>query len=415
MVVPGQLLAVGPHAVPVRYGGQRRIVPSRVGRILRVNGKPVGIDLTGLEPDAAREALRGVPGASVVVWRDLAGVTPKVARALDGLGAPFSLWLGLALTATQALDLRPLASLCEHLRGLVLEGEVRWDGVATLRRCGSLRALRVVSSLPRGALRHVASLTSLRHLDLSGSLRAFGPGSEGLRPLRRLGRLVTLDLADNGLQDRELTPLGHLRHLHWLRLRGNPVTGRSLGRLARLPRLVWLDLDGTRLSNRGLSRLAGLRSLRYVRVADTRVSLRGLVAFRRARRKVKILGREDLAKVELGAVARARPGGTFSAGHVPVSRLSHRNALSGLGRNRTGVPACDQYLKLMQCYVGSMPSASRSAGRRAVRRVLSVWRRQLRTGGAAIRRQLAKTCQSSLVYLKRAVGRRPAARRCLRP
>ncbi len=414
VAVPGQLLRVGAQALPYRFQGAHRLQVQRAGRAYRVNGRVSGVDITGLDPTAARNLLGQHPDAQFVIWREVERVSPAMLRAIVERGPKkLGLWLGLALTAKRGLSLRALAPLCDRLQALVLEGEVRWSGVDALGRCTALTGLRVITALPRGALRAISRLRSLRHLDLGGALLAFGPGPEGLRPLGRLHRLVTLDLGDNGLSDRELAPVGRLGDLHWLRLRGNPLTGRTLGRLARLPRLAWLDLDRTELTNRGLSRLAGLRALRYLRLGHTRVSTRGLIAFHRARRHVTVLGREDMAQVQLGVLdhapvrrARERPVNLRSQGPL--------TALSGLG-TATGVAACDHFLRLLVCFFRAQPNARRGRSVTLITKLRQRFARQLRTGGRAARARLQRMCTGQVARFKRTLGKVPWARRCLKP
>jgi len=414
VAVPGQLLRVGSRDLPYRFQGAHRLQVQRAGRAYRVNGRVSGIDITGLEPTAARNLLGQHPGAQFVIWREVERVRPALVRAIAERGPKkLGLWLGLALTAPRGLSLRALAPLCDRLQALVLEGEVRWSGVDALVRCPALTGLRVTTALPRGALLAISRLRSLRHLDLEGALLAFGPGPEGLRPLSRLHRLVTLDLGDNGLSDREIAPVSRLGELHWLRLRGNPLTGRTLGRLARLRRLAWLDLDDTALTNRGLSRLAGLRALRYLRLGHTRVSTRGLIAFHRARRHVTVLGREDMAQVQLGVLDHA------PARRVPERLLSLHSqgpltALSGLG-TATGVASCDQFLRLLVCFFRAQPNARRGRSVTLIHKLRQRFARQLRTGGRAARTRLQRMCTQQVARFQRTLGKVPWARRCLKP
>jgi Leucine-rich repeat (LRR) protein len=95
---------------------------------------------------------------------------------------------------------------------------------------------------------HLAGLTGLRCLDLSGT-----------------------KITDAGLEH-----LKGLSELQELRLKSAQVTDAGLAHLAGLTRLQWLDLSGTKITDTGLVHVKGLTRLQYLFAADTQITDAGL-------------------------------------------------------------------------------------------------------------------------------------------
>ena len=86
------------------------------------------------------------------------------------------------------------------------------------------------------------------------------------------GRVVELQLWDNGLAGRLPPEFGELVHLEYLRLSDNGLTGAIPPELAGLSALTHLALDGNRLSGRLPPELGGLRPLEELRVENNDLS-----------------------------------------------------------------------------------------------------------------------------------------------
>ncbi|MEM9781896.1 MAG: AAA-like domain-containing protein [Pseudomonadota bacterium] len=108
----------------------------------------------------------------------------------------------------------------------------------------------------------------------SGNAVAFQPGgsstqdklAEGLRLLRVVTPIVSLDLASTALAD--LAPLQTLDALEWLDVSYTGVADTVV--LSGFADLEWLNLTGTRIAT--VDGLAGLGKLRWLFLRDTRVS-----------------------------------------------------------------------------------------------------------------------------------------------
>jgi hypothetical protein len=381
----------------------------RKERLLLVNGEATGLDLTGASIEEAHEGLRRARRLTLLVWRGIDRLDPGVLAALGRVEASsLVLLLGQSLTARGPLDMSALAPLCQRLHGLVLEGEVAPSSLARLRRCASLRALTLRGAQSPEVLEAVGSLRQLAHIDLSGALRAFGPGPEGLRPITGLDGLVTLDLADNGLTDTELGAIGRLGGLQRLGLSGNPITGETLGALAGLRRLAWLDLGRTGLSPRGLARVAALGGLGWLGLPDT-TQAKALAAFRKARPRVKVF--------DSGALEKA-PGESAEAVDDRAGRnVGYPKGATGEDRGTApiGVRECDEVLALMRCYFSVVPPAARVSGEAAIRRIRDSFLAQRKTAGARAPAVLKATCSQVLGQLRQSLRSFTPASKCLRP
>ena len=86
------------------------------------------------------------------------------------------------------------------------------------------------------------------------------------------GRVVELQLWDNGLAGRLPPEFGDLVHLEYLRLSDNGLTGAIPPEFAGLSALTHMALDGNGLSGRLPPELGGLRSLEYLRVENNDLS-----------------------------------------------------------------------------------------------------------------------------------------------
>jgi len=153
------------------------------------------------------------------------------------------------------------------------ETEVSGAGLEALTELVHLETLLLLDiDIGEEGFRHLAMLSKLTHLELSGFLE--DPGMSGLGALTGLR---TLRLSHPVLDDRIAAQLEPLRSLVDLDLAGTSITDEGLGSLAGLASLKTLRLDRTRVTNRGLSHLAGLSNLEVLTLSATDVVDEGVV------------------------------------------------------------------------------------------------------------------------------------------
>ena len=98
----------------------------------------------------------------------------------------------------------------------------------------------------------------------------------GLKHLKGVTDLTTLDLLDTQVTDSGLKNLAGLKHLEWLILENTKVTGAGLVHLKGMTNLVDLNLASTGVTDAGLGHLVGLASLEHLNLASTGVTDAGL-------------------------------------------------------------------------------------------------------------------------------------------
>jgi len=437
----GSLLLVGPGEKPIRYRGEKRLIGSFDGRRIRVGGRVIGVELTGLSTrDAVALLTRHAQTVETVVWGDVRQLTPAVVAALSRLSTKelvLSLWPDP--NGSQTTSLRPLGRLRSKLYGLVLGLELAPGALSALASLSNLRVLHVRTSIRAEDLRHIAARGSLRMLRLRDALSGHRPPASALRPLGRLRELQLLDLSVNGLDDAALVPLAPLAGLCWLDLGFNRITGSGLARLRGMQRLAQLELSGnplgvgalgpvarlgrlavlllrkTTVTDDGLSALSTLGELRALDVADTLVGDDGL-------KKLGSLGKlreldvrwTQVSASGLAAFRKRRRGCRVvsSAGE----RAPGKTALAPV-RGELGLPACDEFLRMYRCYLTKLPAAARGAAQSAFRSTAAAWKSTLATSrnNPAARRALVKGCRMALDAWRKAMRSNPMARGCLTP
>ncbi|MFH2006419.1 MAG: hypothetical protein ABI333_07530 [bacterium] len=232
-VVPGQLVRLGDEGpFYYAYRGEPELRTRRSARIVQLNERALGLDITGLEDEQAAALIGRQRSAEVVIWREVTRLSPRVVAALSRLTSRrLVLVIGQRLDARGGVGLARLRPLGDRLYGLVLECELDASELRGLAALSRLRALRIPAALDGSTVAGLSSLRQLRHLQLPGTLRSFGVGGAALEHLARLGSLQTLDLSGNGLDDASLARLPPLQRLRWLNLRGNAVTAEGVRRL----------------------------------------------------------------------------------------------------------------------------------------------------------------------------------------
>jgi Leucine-rich repeat (LRR) protein len=159
------------------------------------------------------------------------------------------------------LDLAPLAAL-RSLKHLTVSGASVLHDVSLLADLSRLQILNLSRSSVED-LRPLANISSLRELDLSGTLVT------DVAMLTSLSQLQALDLS--GTRVGNAAPLGNLSDLRSLNLSRTLVT--DVAPLTTLSRLQELDLSGTQVTDvASLANLPELRSLnlREIPLADLR-------------------------------------------------------------------------------------------------------------------------------------------------
>ncbi len=229
-----------------RHRRGARAVWTRQGRRLVLNGRALGVDLTGLSGPMAARWLCDHRGWERWVVLQGDALTPAVVRCLRRARR-----LGLALVPTSGVptDLTRLGPLADSLIAL------------------SLKEARLTRETTAAVL---AGLGRLEALSLAGA--RLGPRSADrvLSPLRRLKSLRLLDLTDVPVRD--LGFVSSLVGLRRLLLAGTRVVDDSLAGLEPLGGLGALDLSRTEISDFGVDRLTPMTSLRSVDLADTGVT-----------------------------------------------------------------------------------------------------------------------------------------------
>ena len=229
------------------------------GRVFYVNGRALGVDMTGLETTAALRLLRHHRRTIESVTAYRMELPSAVIQQMQQLAAR-RLWLILWNYPGPPERLAALAPLAPRLRGLLLKARGR----------------------PEDYLPHVARLTQLRWLGLR--LGTLTP--HALAQLHPLSRLRTLRVERSGIGDAGLELLGKLRslrrltELRLLTLSGTRITDAALVHLGTLRNLRHLSLNGLPLTDRGLWYLSTLKNLRKLLVYKTQVTESGALQLR---------------------------------------------------------------------------------------------------------------------------------------
>ena len=287
VATPGDLIWLDPYT-PYLYHGEQTIDHDTTNGQITVNGKPIGVDATGLDGPSAARVISRYRGSTLVVVIDRAKrLSPALITALRGCSAKQIL---LSLPRFHGADeLRHLQRVGPKLVGLSLTyGEF---GDAPLRHLAPLTWLRMLNLRnTKVTLRGLAVLRRLpliTHLDLSEN-----PIGDGVTPiLVRLNRLRYLRMDSVSLTDLGLRDLGRITSLQVLRLWGSTVTDAGMAQLAKLVQLRWLSVVWSRrmllhphqrrsapisFTSTGLKQLRSLRQLVALDVTQSGVTDSGL-------------------------------------------------------------------------------------------------------------------------------------------
>ena len=166
------------------------------------------------------------------------------------------------------------------------DGEVReislnrsWVGDIGLRRLaglGSLERLALAQThVTDSSLEVVASLPSLRDLDLFYCEHVTDSGASTLRKAPRLERL---NLRGTKISDSGVKFLTELRHLRWLDIGITEVSDATVELLEALPELEFLAIGGNRVAEVGISSLRSLKRLKHLDLSGAQETDSGIWA-----------------------------------------------------------------------------------------------------------------------------------------
>jgi len=120
---------------------------------------------------------------------------------------------------------------------------------------------------------------------------------EGLKTLKGLGDVISLNLRDTKITSSGLAHLKDLSSLRRLHLERTDITDSGLEHLSVLQNLEYLNLYQTQVSDEGLDHLSGLKKLKKIYLWDTNVSDRGFEKLKKALPKLVISRGLDLEKL----------------------------------------------------------------------------------------------------------------------
>ena len=149
-----------------------------------------------------------------------------------------------------------------------------WDEVVLLLAANAPAQLGAVGQMTDEILADIARVDGIVGLHLNGSR---GVTDAGIRHLAGMSSLERLDLSGTSISDRGLEVLRHLPALENLSLAGTAITDAGATELAHCRALARLDLGWTRTGDGAIRALAGLQSLTHlssgVAVSDAGIPL----------------------------------------------------------------------------------------------------------------------------------------------
>lgn len=173
-------------------------------------------------------------------------------------------------------DLLPLSKLHE-LESLKLGNGITDDGLAHIAGMTRLETLDLTGTdISEAGLAHICQMNRLRTLGLP----PIDVSDKGIGHLARLTELRDFEVRGYEITDAGLAQLANLKHLTRLRLVGSPVTDEGMKHLSGLAELENLHLSFTEVGDRGLAHLSKLQSLRLLTLSHTRVTDAGLLTLR---------------------------------------------------------------------------------------------------------------------------------------
>jgi len=238
--------------------------------------------------------------------------------------------ISLADTAVTDEDLA-LLKRATNLVSLDLSGAIISDaGIANLKGLTELTSLNLNATNVTGAgLVHIQSLTKLRRLDISfgfgtggdseSIVHAIGPNLDdaSLKYLKRLTKLVDLNLDNCRIGDEGLAHLAELTNLEKLHLSATDITNDGLGHLKSLSSLRDLDIsENEDITNAALTQLKALAQLETLNADGTKISAAALARFKRTL-KTSPKSTADSGKSDKGTMPKAGDSAPAARGSLP--------------------------------------------------------------------------------------------------
>lgn len=180
--------------------------------------------------------------------------------------------------------------------------ELEWSEIKNLKSFVTLSKMESLNLtgnwLPDDQIKHLASLNSLKSLNLSYNREIRDQGIEALSKLPKLHfldlsfcsnitkkgfqalssfkELTHLDLSGlENLEDEDLKALSHLPHLTWLNLENcHQISDAGLKALSSLKNLSYLNLRVEKVTAKGLLHLVGLQNLERLRLKRYKTQFR---------------------------------------------------------------------------------------------------------------------------------------------
>jgi internalin A len=161
-----------------------------------------------------------------------------------------------------------------QLRALNLHGTGVTDaGLEGVKALTALQGLTLPETITDAGFVHLAGLTELQDLGMYNLKGLKGPG---LVHLKKLSKLMALDLTTTGVTDAGLASLREVTQLQSLRL-PPAITDAGLVHIAGLRHLTNLELYDTQITDAGLVQLKGSSDLQSLSLSSTKVTDAGLV------------------------------------------------------------------------------------------------------------------------------------------
>ena len=273
----------------------------------------------------------------------------------------------LTIKRDQIGPARPLTGLeaLDQLQYLTVDGGQIW--VDDARAIAGLRELRELTlslvSVTDESLQPLGELKKLERFSLTHRGTGRNKAAAGVAFVAQLPKLRSLELSRLvSLDDAVFSQLESMIQLESLSLGGGKITGAELGRLKRMPRLIELNLDGTKLDDRAMEKLAELTQLESLSISFTHVTDAGLkhVAGLRNLRKLNVSGNPitNAGMAEISHLPQLEEvmvvnGGVGDAGLKQLESLAKLRALwvsgnpkvtaAGVAALKAALPECNVY------------------------------------------------------------------------
>ncbi len=266
-------------------------------------------------------------------WKDLSPLSRLAPDALYRLSLPY-VSPGEEKAAPDDRCMRHVAHLT-GLKVLDLTGtSITAEGLKAIAGFKSLEYLTLPLTTTDAGLADVARASSLRRLYLHPTKVT----DAGLAHLAKLRLLEELELGGQHIGDAGLAHIGELPSLRYLLLRSKGFSDAGLAHLKGLRSLRILNLMHLPITDAGLVHLSGLSELENLSLYNTQVTDAGIVHLKRMRSLKKLdLGKRERAKGEITDKGVAHLSGlksleylNVSGDHVTDKGLAHLSELPNL-------------------------------------------------------------------------------------